>query len=126
MCITASECRTENEKSCNTDDDNNKHRDVGNNSVNIHERNIGFHDKSLYHYDNFLDANYCHFATLTSPPEKQLIQSFQNMKKSLLEIINYSTEFNTCGLSSMLPLPLHYHELLPRKIQIAITDGKAR
>ena len=121
------ECRTKNEKPNNTDkkDNNNNNGIIYDNEGNKYEDEV-IHDKSVNESDNFLDAYYCHFVTLTSPPGKQLIQSFQNMKKSLLVIINYSTECNTVGLSALLPLPKHYHDLLPKKVQFSLGERKIK
>ena len=125
-CVTASECRTKNEIFRNTDDNDKNNKNERNKDVNNSSSKEGIYDNSVYESDSFLDTYYRHFVTLTSPPDKQLIQSFQNMKKSLLDIINYSAECNTFKLSAILPLPKHYHELLPKKIQIALKDGNAQ
>ena len=121
-CVSTLEYRTKTDIPHNTYDNDKYNHHEGNNDRNDNNNNEGIHEKSVYESDNFLNAYYCHFITLPSLPNKQLIQSFQNMKKSLLEIINYSTECNTSVLSAVLPLPLHYHNLLPKKIQIALKD----
>jgi hypothetical protein len=129
-CVASVECRTKNEKPPDTNKNDNNNNNIYDNAGNKYEdRNNSkgvTHDKSVYESDSFLNAYYCHFINLTSPPDKQLIQSFQNMKKSLLLIINYSTECNTLGLSALLPLPKHYHDLLPKKVQFALGERKEK
>ena len=138
-CVASVECRTKNEKPLDTNKNNNNKNDNNNNNNNnnIYDNEGNkyedgnnskgvTHGKSVYESDDFLNAYYCHFVTLTSPPDKQLIQSFQNMKKSLLMIIDYSTECSTCELSALLPLPKHYHDLLPKKVQFALGGRKIK
>ena len=122
-CLASVECRTEKDIPHNTDNEKDENNNNDRNDNNSKEE---IHEKTVYESDKFLDAYYCHFVTLPSFPNKQLIQSFQNMKKSLLEIIKYSTECNTSGLSAVLPLPLHYYNLLPKKIQIALKDRNSK
>lgn len=129
-CVASVECHTKNEKPLDTDKNDNSNNNIYDNEGNEYEdcnnSKGGTHDKSFYESDNFLNAYDCHFITLTSPPDKQLIQSFQNMKKSLLMIIKYGTECDTLGLSALLPLPKHYHDLLPKKVQFALGERKVK
>ena len=126
-CLSSVECRAKTNTPHNAYDDNNKKNyNESNYDRNNNNSKEEIHQKAVYESDNFLDAYYCHFVTLTSFHNKQLIQSFENMKKSLLEIIYYSTECNTFGLSAVLPLPLHYSNLLPKKIQNALKDRNSK
>ena len=128
-CVSTLEYRTKTDIPRNTYDDNDKNINSENNNDrnnNNNNNNEGIQEQSVHESDDFLNAYYCHFVTIPSLPNKQLIQSFQNMKKSLLEIINYSSECNTSALSAVLPLPLYYHNLLAKKIQIALKDRNSK